>query len=61
MAGATTDADSKVALERYATENYADDILAKSVSVLDILERYPAIDLPLGSFLLMLPSMRLRQ
>ncbi|PLN85682.1 putative cytochrome P450 [Aspergillus taichungensis] len=61
LAGATTDADTKVALETYANDTYADDILAKSVSVLDILEIYPAIDLPLGSFLLMLPSMRLRQ
>lgn len=61
MAGATTDADTKVALETFANDTYANDILAKSVSVLDILEQYPAIDLPLGSFLLMLPSMRLRQ
>lgn len=61
MAGATTDADTKIALETFANDTYANDILAKSVSVLDILEQYPAIDLPLGSFLLMLPSMRLRQ
>ncbi|KAL4787174.1 cytochrome P450 [Aspergillus varians] len=61
MADASRDADTKTTLTAYANETYTKEILTKGVSVLDILERYPAIDLPLGSFLLMLPSMRVRQ
>ncbi|KAL2869660.1 bifunctional cytochrome P450/NADPH--P450 reductase [Aspergillus lucknowensis] len=61
LADACTDADAKTTLRRYASETYTEEIVTKGISVLDILERYPAIDLPLGTFLLMLPSMRLRQ
>jgi cytochrome P450/NADPH-cytochrome P450 reductase len=61
MADASSDADVQKALRIYANETYTAEILSKGISVLDILEQYPAIDLPLGSFLLMLPSMRMRQ
>ncbi|KAL4914001.1 cytochrome P450 [Aspergillus aurantiobrunneus] len=61
MADASADADTKTTLTAYANEAYTAEILTKGVSVLDILEQYPAVDLPLGSFLLMLPSMRMRQ
>ncbi|RDW89799.1 bifunctional cytochrome P450/NADPH--P450 reductase [Aspergillus mulundensis] len=63
MADAATDPNTQKTLRTYAneTETYKAEILAESVSVLDILERHPDIDLPLGSFLLMLPSMRMRQ
>ncbi|RDH27527.1 cytochrome P450 [Aspergillus welwitschiae] len=61
MANVSTDADTKTALTALANETYTTEILAKGDSVLDILEQYPAVDLPLGSFLLMLPSMRMRQ
>ena len=36
-------------------------VLAKRLSVLDILERYRDVQVPLGTFLGMLPSMRIRQ
>lgn len=61
MADATTDADTQTTLRTLASETYTEEILNKGVSVLDILEQYPAINLPLGAFLLMLPSMRMRQ
>jgi cytochrome P450/NADPH-cytochrome P450 reductase len=61
MADASSDPDVQKALRTYANETYTADILSKSISVLDILEQYPSVNLPLGSFLLMLPSMRMRQ
>jgi cytochrome P450/NADPH-cytochrome P450 reductase len=41
--------------------SYAEKVVAQRLSVLDILETHPDIRLPLGSFLEMLPSMRIRQ
>ena len=41
--------------------NYAEKVFKKRLSVLDILEEYRDIDLPLSTFLHMLPSMRIRQ
>lgn len=55
------DEETKAILEGLADGKYAEEIKAKRVSVLDILERYPSIDLPLGVFLFMMPSMRIRQ
>ncbi|KAL0944912.1 bifunctional p-450-like protein [Colletotrichum truncatum] len=55
------DEETKSALSRLAGDAYADEISAKRVSVLDLLERYPSIDLPIGVFLSMLPPMRVRQ
>ncbi|WP_067502744.1 bifunctional cytochrome P450/NADPH--P450 reductase [Actinoplanes sp. TFC3] len=43
-----------------ARRAYADEILAKRVSVLGLLERFPAIELPLGAFLSMTGSIRPR-
>ncbi|KAI0198880.1 bifunctional P-450:NADPH-P450 reductase [Astrocystis sublimbata] len=48
------------ALKKYANDNYA-EILEKRISVLGLLEQFPAIELPLGLFLSMLPPMRVRQ
>ncbi|KAI8634470.1 bifunctional P-450:NADPH-P450 reductase [Xylariaceae sp. FL1651] len=50
----------KDALNKYADEDYT-EILNKRISVLDLLEKYPTIDLPLGMYLAMLPPMRVRQ
>ncbi|KAL5336528.1 putative cytochrome P450 [Aspergillus crustosus] len=61
VADAATEPDTEKTLRAFANETYTSEILAKGISVLDILEQYPAINLPLGSFLLMLPSMRMRQ
>ncbi|KAH9885920.1 cytochrome P450 [Xylariomycetidae sp. FL2044] len=50
----------KEVLSKLANEDY-DDVYTKRVSVLDLLEKYASIDLPLGVFLAMLPPMRVRQ
>lgn len=51
----------KKELARLANEAYAEEISAKRVSVLDLLERYNAIQLPISIFLSMMPPMRVRQ
>ncbi|KAL4939088.1 hypothetical protein BDV06DRAFT_231292 [Aspergillus oleicola] len=61
MADASTNADTQMTLRQLANAKYTDEILNKGISALDILEQYPDVDLSLGSFLLMLPSMRVRQ
>ncbi|KAL4959225.1 cytochrome P450 [Aspergillus stella-maris] len=61
MADLSKDAETKATLQKLASETYIDEILNKGVLALDILEQYPGIDLPLGSFLLMLPLMRMHQ
>ncbi|KAI0354817.1 fatty acid hydroxylase [Trametes cingulata] len=43
------------------SKDYAENVFKKRLSVLDILEAHPEIDLSLSSFLQMLPSMRIRQ
>ncbi|OBZ67672.1 hypothetical protein A0H81_12453 [Grifola frondosa] len=43
------------------SSSYAEKVLAKRLSVLDILEDHPDIKLPFEAFLQMLPSMRIRQ
>lgn len=55
------DEDTKANLTRLSGDAYADEISTKRVSVLDLLERHPSIDLPIGVFLTMLPPMRVRQ
>lgn len=40
---------------------YVEEVLAKRISVLDILEKYNDIELSLGTLLQMLPAMRVRQ
>lgn len=57
----TQNEDHKAQLEKLAGDDYQQEISAKRVSVLDLLERFPAIELPLDSFLAMLPPMRVRQ
>jgi cytochrome P450/NADPH-cytochrome P450 reductase len=41
--------------------SYTAEISQKRVSILDLLERFPSVALPFGSFLGLLPPMRLRQ
>ncbi|KAK2772190.1 bifunctional p-450:NADPH-p450 reductase [Colletotrichum kahawae] len=55
------DEETKANLTRLSGDAYADEISTKRVSVLDLLERHPSIDLPIGVFLTMLPPMRVRQ
>ncbi|KAI3332740.1 bifunctional P-450:NADPH-P450 reductase [Ustulina deusta] len=60
LSEAAKDEADKVALKKYADENYK-EVLDKRISVLDLLEEFPAVELPLGLFLAMLPPMRVRQ
>lgn len=61
MAEVTEDEKIAAELTRLANEVYAEEISSRRVSVLDLLERYASIDLPIGIFLSMLPPMRMRQ
>ncbi|KAI5917076.1 bifunctional P-450:NADPH-P450 reductase [Camillea tinctor] len=49
------------ALVRLAGDEYEAEVLAKRISPLDLLERYPCVDVPVVDFLAMLPPMRVRQ
>ncbi|KAI1440699.1 cytochrome P450 [Annulohypoxylon stygium] len=57
---AAKDESEKETLGKLANESY-DEVSAKRISVLDLLEKYESVDLPLGAFLAMLPPMRVRQ
>ncbi|KAI0901177.1 cytochrome P450 [Annulohypoxylon nitens] len=57
---AAKDEGEKETLGKLANESY-DEVSAKRISVLDLLEKYESVDLPLGAFLAMLPPMRVRQ
>lgn len=51
---------SKPQLEALAGDGYKSDILQKRVSVLDLLERFPACEMPFGAFLERLPMLNQR-
>jgi cytochrome P450/NADPH-cytochrome P450 reductase len=61
LVDATRDENTSKELLRLADAAFADEITAKRVSVLDLLERFPSVQLPLGVFLKMQPPMRVRQ
>ncbi|KAK9364698.1 cytochrome P450, partial [Lipomyces kononenkoae] len=61
LAKATTDTVVKTVLQELAGDDYATEISAKRVSLLELLERFPEIELPFGIFLSLLPPMRVRQ
>lgn len=61
MAEATDDKDTKDALLKLAGDAYHDEITTKKVSILQLLEKYPAVNLPFANYLAMLPPMRVRQ
>jgi cytochrome P450/NADPH-cytochrome P450 reductase len=58
---AAQDQETKENLQHLATEGYTSDIGDRKVSILDLLEKYPSIDLPFGTFLSLLPPMRVRR
>jgi cytochrome P450 / NADPH-cytochrome P450 reductase len=58
---ATQDQAVKEKLSQLAEDDFHEEITVKRVSVLDLLERFPSAQLPLGAFLKMLPPMRVRQ
>ena len=62
LAEAATDAATKEKLQSLASaDSYTTEVSRKRVSVLDLLERHPSIQLPFSSFLALLPPMRVRQ
>ncbi|TDL21939.1 cytochrome P450 oxidoreductase OrdA-like protein [Rickenella mellea] len=60
LAAATTSEATKTALLSLI-ESYQEEVATNRTSVLDVLEEYTDIDLPLATFLKMLPPMRVRQ
>lgn len=56
-----TDDSTKGELEQLKDDEFTAEIRDKRVSPLDLLERYPATEVPFGAFLTMLPQLRLRQ
>ncbi|KAF7544858.1 hypothetical protein G7046_g9692 [Stylonectria norvegica] len=58
---ATEDESIIEELEKLAGDDYQEKIIARRMSVLELLEKFPSIALPLGSYLAMLPPMRVRQ
>lgn len=60
---ATEDAETQAELRYLASSpsHFNTEIVHKRISPLDLLTRYPAIKLPIGDFLAMLPPMRVRQ
>ncbi|KAF2657550.1 NADPH--cytochrome P450 reductase [Lophiostoma macrostomum CBS 122681] len=58
---ASQDEGTKTKLANLSNGAYATEITEKRVSVLDLLEKFPSIQLPLGAFLRMQPPMRVRQ
>ncbi|KAK9321298.1 cytochrome P450 [Lipomyces orientalis] len=61
LAEATKGTQVKETLQNLAGNDYAAEISAKRVSLLELLERFPEIELPFGTFLSLLPPMRVRQ
>ncbi|OAK94348.1 cytochrome P450 [Phaeosphaeriaceae sp. SRC1lsM3a] len=61
LVDATRDEETREELSRLADAAFTEEITAKRVSVLDLLERFPSVQLPLGVFLKMQPPMRVRQ
>jgi cytochrome P450 / NADPH-cytochrome P450 reductase len=60
---ASSDGGTQAELHSLASSStrFTDEIINKRVSPLDLLWRYPAINLPIDDFLMMLPPMRMRQ
>ncbi|WYZ46052.1 hypothetical protein EsH8_IX_000277 [Colletotrichum jinshuiense] len=58
---ATQDEDTIKELEQLSGDDYHEKITQKRVTVLDLLEKFPSVALPIGAFLAMLPPMRVRQ
>lgn len=60
---AVTDAEVQAELRYFASSpsRFSEEIVKKRLSPLDLLMRYPSINLPIGDFLALLPPMRVRQ
>ncbi|PVH97815.1 bifunctional P-450:NADPH-P450 reductase [Periconia macrospinosa] len=55
------DDEVKAKLQLLSTDRFEDEVRSKFLSVLGILEQYPALRIPFDSFLSILPPMRVRQ
>ncbi|KAF0636536.1 hypothetical protein FPSE5266_08050 [Fusarium pseudograminearum] len=60
LADFADDDDTKACVERIAGDDYTVEVEEQRMSLLDILRKYPAINMPLSTFLSMLPQMRPR-
>lgn len=60
LADHAEDEETKAEIARMAEDGFS-DVTAKRVSILDLLERFPSINMDAGVFLSMLPPMRVRQ
>nr|QNR01075.1 NADPH-cytochrome P450 reductase-2 [Ophiocordyceps sinensis] len=60
LAAATQDQGDAKQLQKLAGDDYHQQIKLKRTSILDLLEQFPSIKLPLDSYLGMLPPMRVR-
>ena len=60
LASAESSSTTKAALVDLQAA-YASEVLGKRLSILDVLEAHPDIQLPFGAYLEMLPAMRVRQ
>jgi cytochrome P450 / NADPH-cytochrome P450 reductase len=60
LSGVTKSQETKDKLETLKS-SYADLVLKKRLSIIDILEAHPDIELPFGNLLFLLPAMRIRQ
>lgn len=60
---AVTDPEVQAELRYFASSpnHFAEEVVKKRMSPLDLLMRYPSINLPIGEFLALLPPMRVRQ
>ena len=55
-----TDDETKKELTRLAGDAFSSEISEKRISLLDLLNRFPSVQLPLGAFISSLPPMRTR-
>lgn len=60
LSEACKDITSKTELDRLGGDSFSSDISEKRVSLLDLLDRFSSIQLPLGHFIAALPPMRTR-
>lgn len=61
LAEAAKDGKAKQQLTELGGASHATQISGKRVSILDLLERFPTVEIPFGTFLSLLPPMRVRQ
>ncbi|KAI0025084.1 cytochrome P450 [Xylariomycetidae sp. FL0641] len=60
LSEAAKDGTERSALQKLANEDF-EHVSEKRASIMDLLETYPSVNLPLGAFFSMLPPMRVRQ